>query len=316
MQSTTLSDAELATALTDVAPSMLWIGDAAGHCLFLSGALRTFWGVQGPLADFDWLDTLHPDDGDKLMSIFAQAMEDHAGFSVEARYRRADGTYRIMLTEARPRFGEDGAFLGMAGVNTDVTEQREAEQQSRYLMSELNHRTKNLMAVVLAVARATAQTTRPEEFIGTFSSRISGLASSNDLLVARNWSSVDLRDLVSAQFETLGMADDRRVEIDGPAFSVCPQHAQTLGMALHELATNSVKHGALSTAEARLSVRWQTGDDGHWSLEWREDVPHPVVEPSRKGFGHVVMVDMVQRAFDGRVDLRFLPSGVCWTLAV
>lgn len=308
-------DQELAIAVAETTPAMLWMGDALGRCVFLSSALRRFWGVDPEHLDqFDWTSTLHPDDIELLSKPFGEAMAAHKPFVVEARYRRADETYRIMRTQANPRFGKDGAFLGMTGLNLDVTEQRQAEQQSRYLMGELNHRTKNLLTVVMAIARATARSAEPDRFLETFSSRLSGLASSNDLLVATDWSSVSLRDLVTSQFQTISMESDDRIAFDGPDISVCPQHAQTVGMALHELATNSLKHGALSEPGGRLTVTWQSSDRGHWRMEWRESMTRTLSAPERKGFGHVVMVDMVERAVGGKVDLRFEPPGVIWTL--
>jgi len=310
-------DDELAIAVAETTPAMLWMGDASGRCMFLNGALRSFWGIDPErLDEFDWTSTLHPDDIELLSKPFGEAMAAHTPFVVEARYKRADGIYRIMRTEANPRFDPKGSFLGMTGVNTDVTEQRDAEQQSRYLMGELNHRTKNLISVVMAIARATARSTEPDRFLDAFSSRLSGLASSNDLLVSKDWTSVSLRDLVSGQFRTISMEGDERIVFDGPEISVCPQHAQTLGMALHELATNSLKHGALSEAEGRLSVTWQVRGDEHWRMEWRETLQRPVSPPERKGFGHVVIVDMVQRAVGGEVDMRFENNGLVWSLEV
>ena len=310
-------DDELTIAVAETTPAMLWMGDSVGRCVFLNAALRRFWGIDPKdLDQFDWLSTLHPDDAGLLSGPFTAAMERHAPFVVEARYRRADGVYRIMRTEANPRFGKDSVFVGMTGVNTDVTEQRDAEQQSRYLMGELNHRTKNLIAVVMAIARATARSTEPEAFLDVFASRLSGLASSNDLLVARDWMAVSLGDLVAGQFRTISMEGDERIAFGGCDISVCPQHAQTLGMALHELATNSLKHGALAEPNGRLSVTWHALDGDHWRIEWREGLTRPVVPPERKGFGHLVMVDMVERAIHGTVNLRFEPQGVVWSLEV
>lgn len=308
---------DLAIAVAETTPAMLWMGDEHGRCLFLNSALRRFWGVDPQELDaFDWSSTLHPDDVDILGAPFTKAMQDHTAFSVEARYRRADGVFRIMRTEASPRFDPVGRFLGMSGINIDVTDQRSAEEQSRYLMGELNHRTKNLLAVVQAIARTTARSATIDAFLDTFAARLSGLAASNDLLVSRDWSSVLIEDLVIGQLRTIGAEDDGRVSVKGPPILICPQHAQTIGMALHELATNSLKHGALSQAEGTLSVRWAGKPDVSWHLEWNENLPEPISAPERKGFGHVVMVDMVERAVDGVVELKFRPEGVLWRLEV
>ena len=101
-----------------------WMGDQYGKCLFLSRALRDFWGVNPiVLSEFDWTSTIHPDDIPKLAGPFAHAMEKQISFEVEARYRRADGEYRTLLTQANPRFNPDsGEFQGMTGLNTDITE--------------------------------------------------------------------------------------------------------------------------------------------------------------------------------------------------
>ena len=288
---------QLAIAIAETTPAMLWMGDAEGRCLFLSGALRRFWGVDPDrLEDFDWSSTLHQDDVELLAAPFSQAMAQHTPFAVEARYKRADGLFRIMRTESNPRFDGDGRFLGMTGVNVDVTEQRDAEVQSRYLMGELNHRTKNLLTVVQAIARNTARSTDTESFLDTFSCRLAGLAASNNLLVSKDWSVVSLGDLVGGQFDSIGVAQDRRVAFDGPPIQVCPQHAQTIGMALHELATNSLKYGALSDPAGRLTVRWDGLTPEHWRMEWREHVSRKVTPPERKSFGHALIVDMVERA--------------------
>jgi PAS domain S-box-containing protein len=118
--------------VAETAPVMLWMGDAAGHCVYLNAAQRSFWGVEPEaVAAFDWAETTHPDDAQALAIPFAAAMNSHSPFSVEVRLRRADGVYRSILTTAQPRFGPDGTFLGMIGVNVDVTELRETEDAIR-----------------------------------------------------------------------------------------------------------------------------------------------------------------------------------------
>jgi PAS domain S-box-containing protein len=118
--------------VAESAPVMLWMGDAAGKCVYLNRALREFWGIgSDDVAEFDWNMTIHPDDRQALFAPFSAAMDTRTGFHVEARYRRGDGEYRLLMTDAQPRFGPDGKFLGMIGVNVDVTEAREAETALR-----------------------------------------------------------------------------------------------------------------------------------------------------------------------------------------
>lgn len=118
--------------LADSAPVMLWMGDASGKCLYLNALQREFWGVDPEAIDgFDWSPTVHPDDSDALRIPFEAAMRAQTGFTVECRLRRADGAYRRIRTTAQPRFSADGAFLGMIGVNVDVTDLRESEAAIR-----------------------------------------------------------------------------------------------------------------------------------------------------------------------------------------
>ena len=115
--------------VSESAPVMLWMGDVEGKCLYLNRALREFWGIAlEEVTTFDWNASLHPDDGQALYAVVGQAMRDHSPFTAEARYRRFDSEYRLVRTDAQPRFGARGEFLGMIGVNVDVTEARRAEQ--------------------------------------------------------------------------------------------------------------------------------------------------------------------------------------------
>ena len=108
--------------IAEAMPAMLWIGDSEGRCVYLNKAQREFWGVQmGKVARFTWSSTLLPEDEAKLYAVFSGAMERHEPFTVEARYRRADGAIRVLQTRAEPRFAPNGTFMGMVGVNTDVT---------------------------------------------------------------------------------------------------------------------------------------------------------------------------------------------------
>lgn len=125
-----------AWAILETTPAMVWLGDPAGNCVFLNRALRDFWGVEN-IESFTWAETLHPEDSDLLAGPYGQAMADRTPLCVEARYRRADGAWRWLRTEANPRFDATGQFTGMVGVNFDVTEQREAEAGLRRSRDQL-----------------------------------------------------------------------------------------------------------------------------------------------------------------------------------
>jgi PAS domain S-box-containing protein len=312
--------AEFIGAIANNSPAMLWLGDEVGRCVFLNDALRRFWGVDPKdLGDFDWSSTLHPEDIEMLAGPFAKAMAAHTPFSVAARYRRADGEFRTMRTEANPRFGADGTFLGMTGVNVDITEQLVAEDHTRLLMNELNHRTKNILTVVQALARQTMRTSSPEEFLATYDARLMGLAASNDLLLRNEWSGVQLGDLVEAQFSHIADLLGTRLIASGPPLRIGSRGAQTMGMALHELSTNSLKYGALADPEGKVALTWGYAEDGGWHMEWREILLRPVAapsEPSRKGFGHTVIVNMIEATFGAAVTTEFTTHGFVWRATV
>jgi PAS domain S-box-containing protein len=142
--------------VAESAPVMLWMGDQSGRCLYLNRTQRAFWGVAPEaVATFDWNTTVHPDDREALFRSFGAAMQAQRPFTVEARYRRADGEYRLMRTDAHPRFGPGGEFLGMIGVNVDVTEMREADEalKSRTRILEILNRTGAAVAAELDLDR-------------------------------------------------------------------------------------------------------------------------------------------------------------------
>ena len=152
--------------VADRAPVMLWMGNAEGGCLYLNKAQRDFWGVREDEFDgFEWGSTVHPDDKEKLYGPFGKAMAEHQPFSVEARYRRADGIYRLIQTHAEPRFGADGEFLGMIGVNVDITDVRESQQRLQELNATLEARVVEEIGE-RRVAEAALQQSQKMESIG------------------------------------------------------------------------------------------------------------------------------------------------------
>jgi PAS domain S-box-containing protein len=188
------------------APVMLWMGDVAGACVYLNRLQREFWGVEGEdLSGFDWSTTLLPEDFSRLATPFAEAMQAHAGFTIEARYRRADGVYRTLQTNARPRFSAKGDFLGMIGVNVDVTEQRAAEEQLRALNETLEGRVAEEIAV-RQKAEVALQQAQKMEAIGQLTG---GVAHDfNNLLMAVIGSLELLRKKMPADPQLLRLLDN------------------------------------------------------------------------------------------------------------
>lgn len=199
----------------------------------------------------------------------------------------------------------------------DITERKRAEDENRILMGELNHRTKNLLSVVQAVAQQTARQTPPAGFLDVFAARLVSLAASNDLLVRENWSTITLSALVHAQLRHVEGLIGSRIFADGPAQDLGPSTAQILGMAVHELSTNSMKYGALSSEDGRVDIGWRHAErEGEpcLFLEWRESGGPRVAAPDGEGFGQSMLVSYLSLALGGDVELSFAAEGVRWRL--
>ncbi|MGD9884473.1 MAG: HWE histidine kinase domain-containing protein [Reyranella sp.] len=194
----------------------------------------------------------------------------------------------------------------------DITERKRSDEQIRNLMLEGNHRAKNLLGVVSAIARQSASSS-PADFTTRFTERIRALSANMDLLVKNDWKGVDTRQMVKAQLAHLADSMDTRIAIEGPDLRLNAAAAQAIGMALHELATNATKHGALSAEGGRVEIDW-TVVGGRLNFTWRELGGPPVQPPTRRGFGSTVLTTLVEASVKGAVDLSYDPDGVIWRL--
>lgn len=307
--------------MSEHAPVMIWMSDAQGRCLHLNKLLREFWGVpEESIGTFDWNDTIHPEDIGHIGKTMMGAMAQRRNVSLSGRYRRADGSYRILQTDARARLA-DGEFRGMIGVNVDVTEREEAEAARRsaearreLLVAELNHRVKNTLSVVQAIANQTFRGTARDARLA-FEGRLMALARSHDLLTNSDWRSVSLREIAAMAVQD---AEEARTTIDGPAILLPPARAVALGMVLHELFTNALKYGALSNNDGRVALRWTLDNKmpAAVSISWLEDGGPPVSVPSRSGFGSILLERMVKSELEGGVEVDFRPQGLACRINV
>jgi two-component sensor histidine kinase len=191
-------------------------------------------------------------------------------------------------------------------------ELKKRQEHAAFLMRELAHRSKNQLAVVRGMALQTARQSKSvDEFTAGFNQRLQGLAESQDLMVRQNWQGAWLLDLVQAHLNLFGATS--RAEISGPGLFLDANAVQNLGFALHELATNASKHGALHTPQGRVAVRWHRTDD-RIHLEWTETGGPETHEPERKGFGSLVLTQLVPQSLQGNATLEFIPEGCRWTL--
>jgi two-component sensor histidine kinase len=193
---------------------------------------------------------------------------------------------------------------------------RAADEEVRFLMRELAHRSKNQMTVIAAMAKQTARgADNVPTYVDAFERRILGLARSTDLLLANGRAGVSLRELVESQIASFSPAEPERVTLEGPDLRLNMQAAQILGMALHELSTNAVKYGAFAGDEGQLTVQW-TCNGKRLELVWREVVPH-VLEPSeRRGFGTTVLKTMVGGSLKADVERKLHAHGIEWRFSI
>lgn len=236
------------------------------------------------------------------------------GTGREVEGRRKDGT--IFPAElAVAEWTVDGRRYCTAMMR-DISERRKREDQIQLLLREVNHRAKNMLGVVQAIAWQTNAADRGE-FVERFSERLQALAANQDLLVKNQWRGIDLDELVQAQVAHFADPAGRRISSSGPSLRITAGAAQQIAMALHELATNASKYGALSNANGEVKIAW--GIDGHGSderfqLDWRESGGPPVIAPTRRGFGTTVMIDMPKMQLSAVVTLDYAPSGIAWHL--
>jgi two-component sensor histidine kinase len=193
-------------------------------------------------------------------------------------------------------------------------ELKRRQEQAAFLMGELAHRAKNQLAVVKGMALQTArQSATVDELVEQLSQRIQGLAESQDLMVRQNWQGAWLNDLVKAHLDLFGASS--RAQIEGPPLFLNGNAVQNIGFALHELATNAFKYGAIKSPQGRVLVTWRGPEqDGSIHMDWVERDGALVQTPKRRGFGSLVMTDLVSQALRGTATLDFSPDGIHWHL--
>jgi two-component sensor histidine kinase len=232
--------------------------------------------------------------------------------------------YKATLLAGAMGRGEDIAPLNTNLVEANVlietlsdaaAELKRREEFSTFLTRELAHRAKNQLAVVQGMAMQTArQAGSLDTFVEQFGRRLQGLAQSQDVLVKQNWKGAWMSDLVRAHLEMFAAGD--RAEISGPDLFLDTAAVQNIGFALHELATNASKHGALSSPAGRVLVKWSIVEGEAFTIEWIEKGGPPASMPGHKGFGYRVITELVPQSLEGTSDVEFAASGLRWRLTV
>jgi PAS domain S-box-containing protein len=311
-------------SLFEHAPIAMLMADKAGSMrLVNNGAERLFDYSRDELIGQS-VDTLLPEsrrqEHQTLRAAFNEAPAARPmGRGRELYGRRKDGQEIPVEIGLNP-LRADGQTFVVASI-VDISTRRQAEQRMQVVMRELTHRSKNLLAVVQALARRTAASSSDvQAFHRNFDERLHGLAKSHDLLVARNWEGAPIDDIVRSQIAFLGRTEMDRISIGGQPLMLTPEAAQYLGLALHELATNATKYGALTIPTGKVQIAWQERDGPEQVqrlvFTWRESGGSSVSMTGRKGFGHVVLEEIVPGMFGGTATLALASEGMTWTLDV
>ena len=202
---------------------------------------------------------------------------------------------------------EDGTIGGVVVTAMDVTELAEAESRQRILVAELNHRVKNMLAIVQAIEHRTYTSSETlDAFHDAFAGRLAAMTRSYELLSLERWATINMADLVEREMAPFGM---ERIKVDGGALRLTPRQGLAIGMIMHELATNAVKHGALSGPAGRVELSWSE-TEANVRLRWREVDGPAVAEPMRRGFGLHLVERETHASLGGKAKIAFLPAGL------
>ncbi|MGL5166305.1 MAG: PAS domain-containing protein [Afipia sp.] len=301
--------------LADSIPQLVWMAEADGGIFWFNNHWYDYAGTPaGDILGRDWKEILDPAEGGRAGEEWTRSLQAGSAFEMELPLCGKDGQYRPFLTRVIPLRDPNGIIYRWIGTHIDISEQKRREEHIRFIIDELSHRTKNLLAVVIAVANQTArQAGDVAQYQARFAERLTALAHCHDLLVRDSWHGASFGDLVSAQLKPF-QAREGRIDAGGAPIILKPDAVQNLGLAIHELATNASKHGALSCPDGKVSIQWLLNESAdRVRVLWCESGGPAVTPPQRRGFGHVVIEQIVPRALNGTGALDFAPTGVSWT---
>lgn len=304
----------------DASLTGIWDWDLVTGEVHLDARVRALWALpEGAPGSFEiFRNALHPDDKARTREAVEAALDPGRLGDYEAEYRvigQTDGVERWIAVRGRTVF-EDGRAARIIGTARDITERKRREQHVHVLLRELVHRSKNLLAVVQAMARQTAAGAPSlEEFQRKFAARLQALAMAHDVLVSQEWRGACMRELARAQIGYCLDMESVDARVEGPRVMLKPEAAQNLGLALHELAVNALTHGALSQPGGRIELRWRLEGET-FLVEWREFGGPPVMSAPSEGFGYKVIKRLVAQALGGEATIDYPADGFQWTLAV
>ncbi len=234
---------------------------------------------------------------------------------IEETLRSRDGELSCWLSTKTPFTDEAGEVAGLVGVSINITARKRLEERERLLAREIEHRNKNLLSVVQSVVRLT-QASTVDGFRDAVIGRLEALDRVQGVLRGDQGQHVDLRDLLLKELAAYGPKTSGRVRLAGPPVSLGAGAAQPLAMAVHELATNAAKYGALSGASGSLEVNWICPEGAAVQIEWKEIAGRPISPPGREGFGARLVRTVIEQQLSGALTLSWEPNGLRCRIAL
>jgi len=297
------------TASSDVVYSMShdW-----GEMRYLQGK-RFIADTESPSQS--WLQKyFHPDDHAQVMAAIREAISSKSAFELEHPIFRVDGTMGWTHSRAVPVIGTGGEIVEWFGAARDITERKQAEATQQLLIGELNHRVKNILASVQAIAQHTLRSTKdPAAFAESFLGRIQSMSRVHSLLTATTWKGAELRALIRDQLLHRAV-DETRITASGPLVHLEPQMTLHVALMLHELGTNAVKYGALSVLAGRVTIGW-TVEDQTLKLRWEERGGPPSKAPATRGFG-TTLIEQSAKSEGESARMLATAYGVVWEITL
>ena len=340
-------------ALLIASASIVWWTNAAGEFVEEQPYWQSYTGQKwDEYRSSRWISAVHPEDRDSVTADWTKAVSTGSPYFTQGRiWSTKHEGYRAFQTRGIPIRNDQDAVEGWLGALTDIqdsidinlllqrtqedlanslkalrdSEARQSfelstvkahEQQIQMLMQEVNHRSQNLLGIVLAIARRTWEAAS-FEFMPRFEKRIHALSSSHKLLIQNGWQGADLEELAKAQLAHFGDLIGTRIIFQGAKMYITPRAAQALGMAFHELATNAAKYRGLSGEHGRVDVYWHILVEGYeplFLIEWAEHGGPPTKKGCGSGFGSTVLSRMIEATLGGTAELEFRPEGLLWKL--
>ncbi len=259
-------------------------------------------------------------DQNSVREAIETSIAQRTAYRREFRIAHRDGKMRWLRGRGTVIEDGQGKPIRLVGVNVDITERKQADERQALLLAELNHRVKNSLAVLQAIAERTMENApSPETFVEAFSGRLRALAEAHTLLSDSEWQGPDVKQMIEIQVRPYSGGSMERINCTGPAIKLQPDLSLSIAFVLHELTTNAAKHGSLSVPEGRLDVTWdrvQRKGRDYLELSWIESGGPPVKVPTRKGFGSKLIDESLEFAFDGGVTRQFEPGGATAQIVV